>query len=130
MRAHTHFCLFFLLLATYGHAQSPPLRAEIHGRYANNAVILRWAPTDFKSWKWGVQHGYELIRGPLKLNGQPLDMAAALETTVLATGVLPLGSDKFEEFVNENTDRDWPAIAASTLYGEGFRMLSADTATI
>lgn len=107
-----------------------PMRIEVKALpTASGAVLLRWAPLDFKTFEWGIEHGYKVYRAPMKINGAPATPAAAMEVTVLATQLKPWNQSAWEVLMDSDST-NWPELGAGAIYGEDFMVIDPDTADI
>lgn len=96
---------------------------------ATGSVMLRWAPVDFKTFEWGIAHGYKVYRSPLAINNVPVSAGDALEITTLAAQLKPWTQPAWEVLMNADST-DWPDLGAGAIYGDDFTVIDPDTADI
>ncbi len=92
------------------------MRGEVH----TDKVLLRWVPTDARTWKRLNEHGVMLERLTLVRNGQVLD-----EPEVRQLGG-PMKPEESEEFMRVAEQYSYAAIIAQAVFGESFVISSAE----
>jgi len=107
-----------------------PMQMEMRSsKSATGAVLLRWAPVDFRTMQWGIQHGYKISRSTIKVNNQAVSLGAAMKKVVLADSIKPWSQTAFQNLMSTDTT-DWPDLAAAAVYGEGFTILSPQNSSL
>jgi len=114
MRKIIFLIVFFFSL--FGYSQSPQSSSEIKvlGKYMDNKVLLRWAPSNPSSWLKLNKWGYSVERFKVGSNGLRLEQP---EKKILANNLRPAPLENWEEIAKKS---DYAAILAQALYGEGF----------
>ena len=88
----------------------------VTARPSPDSIVLRWAPLDFRTWKWGNETGYRIERYTLVRNGILLGTP---ERVVLGQVFKPSDEVVWERLVK--TD-GYAAIAAQALFGDRFEI--------
>jgi len=113
----TVLCFFSTII--YGQSDGP-LKYKAIAAYDGNDVILRWAPQDYDSWKWGIDNGYRVERVTIRSNGAQLTAYERNQSKViLANPILPWPVNDWETLASTN---DLAGVAAGALYGTGFEV--------
>ncbi len=94
------------------------------GMYANGQVVLRWAPADIPSWRYGNANGYTVARKTLRSNDTLLP-SAAFEAShlLLSASLLALPEGQWEAMADTN---DLAGVAAGAIYGDSLDLLPAE----
>jgi len=94
------------------------------GIYANNQVVLRWAPSDIPSWRYSNANGYSVARKTLRSNDTLLP-SADFETSylLLSASLLALPESQWEAMSDTN---DLAGIAAGAMYGDSLDLLPVE----
>ena len=89
---------------------------RVLGQPDGNRIMLRWAPSDYETWKEGNTAGYTVERFTTALNGVDLGgMDAFNSKVVLANNLKPLSESQWNtQFPNNN----FGELAKGTLYEE------------
>jgi hypothetical protein len=120
------FCFISLLAGRAGAQSYTPEKLEVavSAIFDGSDVIVRWAPADYESWKWGNEHGYTLIR----IN---LDSESAEDSYVeLGSGLKPLPENEWESL---KANSDMAKVAFAMIFRdslEGSYLENADFMTI
>lgn len=97
------------------------VRIAAKGVYANNQVVLRWAPLDIESWRYSNGNGYSLERKTLRSGGQTLSITAFNASYVLlADSLMALPESQWESMADSS---DLAGIAAGSIYGDSLDLL-------
>ncbi len=90
---------------------------HIIARPLPDSILLRWAPSDYKTWQLGNQYGYIVERYTIIRDSS---LVKDTEKRILTSSPLkPLGLYEWEPLVKTNK---YAAIAAQAIYGETFKM--------
>jgi hypothetical protein len=112
--------LLVVLLTTCLSAQDT-IRIATKGVYANNQVVLRWAPQDIDSWRYSNANGYSLERKTLRSGGQLLPTAEFQASLVLLSpSLIALPESQWESMADSS---DLAGIAAGSIYGDSLDLL-------
>ena len=129
-----HIGIAFALLFTVQilRAQSPPEALNIAAKaiYYDEAgaVIIRWAPMDWETWKWGNTEGYDLIRYTIIKNGDTLNGEGyEANRQELALALKPLPENEWESLAESN---DLAGVAAGAIYGDSLDLLPPQGANL
>ena len=120
--------LLFLVIGGNGFAQS--LNADTLAVYLNSAaigdsIVLRWAPANYKSWNWGIEHGYRLERTTVMVNDTNMTALERYQSLVILDSLLlPLPEADWELMADAD---DMAGVGASAIHGEGFLVDSIST---
>jgi len=129
----SHFFVFFAALGLFsvlagraGAQSYTPEKLEVAASaiYDGANVIVRWAPADYESWKWGNEHGYTLVR----INTDP--ESAEDRYVELDSSLMPLPEYEWESFKANN---DMAKVAFEMIFRdslEGPYLENADFMTI
>lgn len=83
---------------------------------SSDSIVVRWAPMDYGTWRWGNETGYRIERHTLIRDGVILN-------TPLVVILEPLLKAEPEPFWEELLKHDqYAAIAAQALFGERFEV--------
>ncbi|MBK7335565.1 MAG: hypothetical protein IPJ00_05135 [Saprospirales bacterium] len=119
--------LFYWLLAGRAGAQSytpEKLEVAVSAIYDGSNVIVRWAPADYESWKWGNEHGYTLVR--INTDSESTQDRYAK----LGSGLKPLPEEEWESLVSYS---DMAKVAFEMIFRdslEGSYLENADFMTV
>lgn len=111
-------------------AQNTPSHLNVAAKaiYSGNAVLIRWSPMDFETWKWGVTNGYDLERYTIVQNGVPLAAADYENSHVqLESRIKPLPENDWQSLAQTN---DLAGVAAGCLYGDSLDLLPPGSTSI
>lgn len=86
------------------------MRGEVH----DGKALIRWVPTDAKTWRLLNQHGVQLERVTWVRDGKLLDEP---ETMILYDCLKPAESDEFKQIAAQYP---YAAIMAQAIFGESF----------
>lgn len=90
--------LLLLCLSSIGLNAQSEAQVRLLGIHSNGKALLRWAPTDFKSWQQGRDQGYRLERYTIWNTGSTLSTEQILASkVVLTTQLLPQPVEVFEQ---------------------------------
>ena len=118
---------FILMVAGPVQAQSytpEKLEVAVSAIYDGSNVIVRWAPADYESWKWGNEHGYSLVR--INNNSQSTED----RYVKLGSGLKPLPEEEWESLVSYS---DMAKVAFEMIFRdslEGSYLENADFMTV
>lgn len=97
------------------------VRIAVKGMYVNDHIILRWAPQDIDSWKYGNAHGYRVERKTLRSNGAQLSISAfEASLVVLSANLTALPEQQWESLADTS---NLAGIAAGAIYGDSLDLL-------
>lgn len=121
---HIGITLAVLFTAPMLCAQGTPATLNIAARAAYidvDKVVIRWAPMDFDTWKWGNTQGYTLVRYTLIDRGEVLDGSEYEASQVeLGAEMKPLPENQWESIAASN---DLAGVAAGAIYGDSLDLL-------
>ena len=82
-----------------------------------NKIMLRWIPSDYKTWELGNSQGYEIKRYTISQDGErKSDLEIFQSGVVLEGGLFPLTSNQWDaQFPNNNFGQ----LGKNVLYSEG-----------
>jgi uncharacterized protein len=89
-------------------------------RATKTEIMIRWAPTDFSTWKQCNQYGYVIERYTITRNNQTLNK---FELSIPATTLLPKPLASWEPIAIKN---NYAAVIAQALYGDDFEVTLAN----
>jgi uncharacterized protein len=89
-------------------------------RATKTEIMIRWAPTDFSTWKQCNQYGYVIERYTITRNNQIL---SKFELSMPAITMLPKPLASWEALATKN---DYAAVIAQALYGDDFDVTMAN----
>ena len=116
------YILLFLVvfLSNFVSAQNlDTLQIQILAGVFEDSIILRWSPSDVKSWTFGNDNGYILERTTIKRNGTPLS-TEEVRTSKQRLGSFNIASqEEWEKLMAEN---EYAGVAAGAIFGEGFKV--------
>ncbi len=93
---------------------------ENNGNYSN--VYLRWVPTDFETWQWGISNGYDVWRRIIKNGESYFTVGEQLASQVLvAKNILPQPVSSFEGIAQTN---EMAGVAAGLMYGDSLEIVN------
>lgn len=121
------FILFFLILNSGLNAQSDSLLIGLETLTQSGQVLLRWAPMNEYTFNWCNKYGYTLSRYIIKENGQSLTYQQMQASKVILMDSIGPVSDTLWD--SKDTS-DLSLIAAGAIYGDKFKMLDADSASM
>lgn len=122
--AGTVILMLFALLHGFAQSTAPALQIEAKAVYSDSVVIVRWAPANLATWKWGNSEGYDLIRFTVIDQGDTLNGAQYDSSMVsLAAALKPLPENEWDPLVDEN---DLAGVAAGSIYGDSLDLLPPD----
>ena len=108
-------------VGTQGVSAQDTVRIAAKGIYANDEVVLRWAPLNIESWRYSNANGYSLERKTLRSSGQTLSTAAFNASYVLlSASLLALPESQWEPMADSS---DLAGIAAGSIYGDSLDLL-------
>lgn len=84
----------------------------------NGHILLRWTPSNVKSWVMGNKYGYTIKRYTITRNSKKLEQA---EVKTLAENLKPLPLEQWEAIMEKDT---LAGVIAQALYGESFELES------
>lgn len=92
---------------------------------SNGEVIkLRWAPTDWPTWKLIIRQGVTLERYTIQRQGELLPLSERSAGIVLASAIKPWeDQERWKALMNED---DYAAIGAQAIYGSTFHVVSEE----
>jgi hypothetical protein len=90
---------------------------QIAARPLKDSIMLRWAPSNYKSWDLGNTYGYNIVRYTIMRDSVLLEKAE--KTTFTSMPLKPLPLNSWETLVKSNK---YGAIAAQAIYGKGFEI--------
>ena len=100
------------------------IKIAAKGIYADDQVVLRWAPLDIESWRYSNANGYRLERKTLRSGGQMLSTAAYNASYVLlSASLVALPESQWESMADSS---DLAGIAAGSIYGDSLDLLPAE----
>lgn len=107
-----------MLSTTAAVSQDLP-KVEVTATYdsLNQKILLRWAPNNPRFWLLANEYGYTVEKYFYQRDGELLDIP--LRRDILIEGLSPKKLDLWEDIVQAN---DYAAIAAQSVYGEGFKL--------
>jgi len=112
------FLVLFLMLIGVNTQASDTLSVKVIALSIGDSIIVRWAPTDYKSWSYGITHGFKLERYTNISNGVILPLLDRHNSkVVLGELFLPLPEADWESLANQN---ELAGVAAGAIHGEGF----------
>ncbi len=91
-------------------------KIAVRARSARDSIMLRWAPTTYKTWRAGNALGYRVERFVIARDGKLL---LKPEKVVLNRALVPWPVTQWEQLVNSDP---YAAIAAQALYGDRFEV--------
>jgi hypothetical protein len=93
--------------------------------YDGVSAMLRWAPLDFETWRWGNEFGYKLERMTKKIGGVELSVSDQLASlTSLNEVVMPITESEFETLAENN---EMAGLAAGLIYGDSLEVINYDS---
>lgn len=88
-------------------------------------IIVRWAPVNFETWRWGNENGYTLERITLRANGSNLDFQTrANSKVVLASDLIPIPEHEWEPMADTS---DFAGVAAGSIFGDSLKVVNLDS---
>ncbi len=100
------------------------IKIAAKGIYADDQVVLRWAPLDIESWRYSNANGYRLERKTLRSGGQMLSTAAFNASYILLSpSLVALPESQWESMADSS---DMAGIAAGSIYGDSLDLLPAE----
>ncbi len=113
--------MFFTALQLLGQGAASTLHIEASAAFVDSVVIIRWAPANLETWRWGNAEGYDLVRYTVidqgdTLNGNQYDSSMVS----LATALKPLPENQWESYADSN---DLAGVAAGSIYGDSLDLL-------
>ena len=120
-------CLLFMASGTQSQTNEPAsLQLRARAEYDGTRVLVRWVPSDFDSWKWGIDNGYRIERITTDSAGVPFSTTAVLNSkTLLDSMILPWTATDWEPFADTN---EMAGVAMSMIYGDSLEVITADQA--
>lgn len=107
--------LLFPQNSLYGQSSQDELR--LLARPKPDSILLRWAPTSYRLWLSGNEHGYMVSKTCMVRDGELIETP---ETEILTENPLkPAPLEKWEGIARDN---DYAAVAAQAIWGEGFEV--------
>lgn len=104
----------------------PALRIAAKAVYHNDAIVLRWAPMDWDTWRWGNEQGYDVLRYTVIENGDTLNgLESDSSLALLASGLTPAPENQWEALADTN---DLAGVAAGAIYGDSLDLLPPEGA--
>ncbi len=95
------------------------LQVQLIAKVEDGKVWIRWAPSNMKSWYWGITNGYRLSRYTIIDNGDTLNLAHQLDSKVeLASQILPYSEEEIRN--NVQAENDQIDLAVGVLYEPSF----------
>ncbi len=127
MKRFSSSALFAIALALFSCmnlAAQDTIHLVAKGIYANNQVVLRWAPSDIPSWRYSNANGYSVARKTLRSNDTLLP-SADFENSylLLSASLLALPESQWEAMADTN---DLAGIAAGAMYGDSLDLLPVE----
>jgi len=86
-------------------------------RAYNDSIKLRWAPTDYQSWRHGIKYGYIIERTTIMRDSKILDKKENLILT--SSPIKPLSLKEWEKYAEKD---DYVAIMAEAIYSSSFEI--------
>ncbi len=113
---HTAFCQVKRPPVAVAKGKPLVLKARLFAvaRASKTGIMIRWAPTDYSTWKQCNQYGYVIEKYTIVKNNQTLSKFEQSQTPVT---LLPKPLAAWETLATNN---DYAAAIAQALYGEDF----------
>lgn len=107
------FLVLFTLMVINVTAQDKNL--EMIARPMPDSIILRWAPTNYSTWRLGNQFGYKILRYTVTQDSVILENRE--EKLLVSSAIKPLPLEKWEFLVKSSK---YGGLAAQAIYGKSF----------
>lgn len=104
------------------------INLQVKSTFMDGDVIVRWAPANYSTWKWGNINGYTLERYTISINGSRLsDSLRFASTEILDSTLLPLPEWEWKAMADTS---DFAGIAVGSIYGDSLEMANFDSVNI
>jgi fibronectin type 3 domain-containing protein len=91
------------------------LSVNVKSIYTNDGnIVLRWAPVNYKTWKWGVDSGYILQRMTIAVNDTIL-APTAMNESIITIHLLPKSQSEWESGMQQDS---FIGVAAAASFGD------------
>jgi len=108
------FCSFNL--KTYAQTSDSKNKLFIISRPFNDSILLRWAPSDYKTWQATLKRGYRLERYTYKRDSI---LVIPAEKVVLSEKIMQFPLEKWTDLIEKDK---YAAIAAQGVFGEDYKV--------
>lgn len=113
--------VFGCFITTLKAQESPKDELFLMARPMADSIMLRWAPSTYRLWINGNNHGYLIERSCLMKNGEMLPTPERIMLT--SEPLRPRPEAEWEKLADVS---DLAGVAAVSIYGEGFEVETAD----